>query len=320
MYMYISCTLHVPCLWTWTLLNELMVEPSTPPTLPALHALDWRGYTGEKPGHERRSLLRHTVPPPSLPQSQQGRETRMEASERDWTDTAWECMGFESCAACMTEWPYYLPVHVVTISAFQIGLFYTVDTVTSFGTYVPITLEEGWRVLTCALAHADAAHLWNNMIVQLTAGSIFEMLHGSIACAAVYWLSSIFGVAFQLALWPVDERIVLVGASAAGYGVLAAYAAHLVMNWKETPLRLAWVVSVVFIAAVEIISYLTNPESRVAHGAHAGGALYGFCVGLMMVRNVRIIPCERWVWWLALAAATAGLVILTVVTVGRMHT
>jgi membrane associated rhomboid family serine protease len=293
-----------------------MFEPST---LPALHALDRRGFTEETPDRERGSLLHHTVTPTSLSRLNEGRETRMEASERDWAETAWECMGVDRCAVCMTEWPYHLPVHVVTISAFQIGLFYTIDTVTSFGTYVPITLEEGWRVLTCALAHADATHLWNNMIVQLTAGSIFEMLHGSIACAIVYWLSSIFGVAFQLALWPADERTVLVGASAAGYGVLAAYAAHLAMNWTETPLRVVWFVSVVFIAAAEVITYLTNPESRVAHGAHAGGALYGFCVGLMMVRNVRIIPCERWVWWLALAAATAGLVILTVVTIGRME-
>jgi hypothetical protein len=67
-----------------------------------------------------------------------------------------------SWVALPEGWKLYIPYHMITVSTVEIILFYTIDTVKELGLLVPIPPYEGWRVVTCMLAHANAAHLWNN--------------------------------------------------------------------------------------------------------------------------------------------------------------
>jgi membrane associated rhomboid family serine protease len=218
--------------------------------------------------------------------------------------------------ACSEPWALYVPLFIASVSAVQIGLFYSVDTVADYGLRVPVVAAEAWRVIGCLFAHGSAWHLWNNMIVQLTAGVIFEVLHGPLACALVYWASGVLGTLFQVVLWrasaPAAARFVLIGASAAGYGVTFAYVGHLLMNWRETPLRLWWAVALVAIAVAELVTYATNALPNVAHGAHLGGALAGLLFGCVVVQNVRVYAFERRAWVVALGCLALGTVALLV--------
>ena len=207
------------------------------------------------------------------------------------TQRSWICYTFTA------DWRIYYPIHMVVVSLVQIVLFYVIDTMALLGLPVPVTQPNVWKVVGCLFAHVNAWHLWNNMLVQLTLGVVFEVLHGFWGCAAIYWLSGIFGTLFQVNVWATPPGVLL-GASSAGYGLIGAYAASLIMNWSDwsdTPLKWQWFIFLLIVLIAEIVTYATNATPNIAHGAHLGGFFYGLCIGCAAVQNVRILPCETYV-------------------------
>jgi rhomboid protease GluP len=91
--------------------------------------------------------------------------------------------------------------------------------------YAPLILKgQGfYRLLTAVFLHADPAHLVNNMIVQLAAGTILEKRIGHIRYAVVYVLSGLAGNLVSVgADWMSGSYGYSVGASGAVFGVLGA--------------------------------------------------------------------------------------------------
>lgn len=91
--------------------------------------------------------------------------------------------------------------------------------------YAPLILKgQGfYRLLTAVFLHADPAHLVNNMIVQLAAGTILEKRIGHIRYVVVYVLSGLAGnLASVGADWLSGSYGYSVGASGAVFGVLGA--------------------------------------------------------------------------------------------------
>jgi membrane associated rhomboid family serine protease len=213
------------------------------------------------------------------------------------------------------QWILHPPFYIIAVSAIEILLYYTIDTSAQLGMRVPLTPNDWGGACTSILAHASEAHLWNNMLVQLTAGVIFEILHGAIACAIVYWTSGVLASLFQVALWRLAggrSETTLVGASGAGYGVMFAYASYLLLNWHAIPFASLWLASLVLIGVAEAATYFEVPDSNIAHGAHLGGALFGFLLGCLVVENVRVWLWERWVWWVAVVLFFVGAIALVV--------
>ena len=100
------------------------------------------------------------------------------------------------------------------------------------------------------------------------------------------------------------------------YGLAAAYAAHLAINWTETPFRLLGLLVVFVAVALELVIPLSDPQPNIAYAAHGFGALSGFVVALFAVRNFRVVPFERLITFGAFTVAVAGIATLAIV-VGR---
>ena len=102
------------------------------------------------------------------------------------------------------------------------------------------------------------------------------------------------------------------------YGVVAAYAAHLTMNWAETPLRWWWLAFALFVLGAELATYASNPKPNIAYAAHGYGALYGVGVALFTVRNVRVLRWERLAALLALIAVVGSAAVMAYVLSRRI--
>lgn len=211
-------------------------------------------------------------------------------------------------------WKWNIPFHMLLVSLLNITLFYTIssaDTLELMAICVPLRAHQWWKLVSNILVHADASHLWGNILITLTAGLVFETIHGTPRTAFLYWIGGVAGSAGELILWAHDDSVkYLLGASGALYAVIAAYAAHLAMNWTETPLRKLWLCCVVVTLSAEILIYLYDPVPNLAYAAHGFGAIFGFVTALCTVRNVRVVAFERVVSRAAACTSTMGAFIL----------
>tara|TARA_B110000008_G_scaffold276313_1_gene315361 strand:+ start:135 stop:857 length:723 start_codon:yes stop_codon:yes gene_type:complete len=193
---------------------------------------------------------------------------------------------------------FYFPIHTLSLFLTCIILYYSVeDNVNDYTLHIPVSSksfqENKWySYITCLLFHVNAYHLWNNMSVLLLLGTIFEFVHGPIPSFIVFWIAGVTGIMTEAVWTKTPYR--LLGASSGVYALATAYLAHLIMNWKETPLRIYWFIAFIASVIVTVIFSYTNTEEdySVADLAHLGGAIQGLFVGCLAVRNIHTTLLE----------------------------
>lgn len=150
---------------------------------------------------------------------------------------------------------------------------------------------EWWRLLSHGFVHADGAHLAFNMITFYFFGRIMEsVLGGRIAWIGflLFYLSAIV-----VAMLPShlrhrhDPNYRSLGASGAVSAVLFAYI--LLDPWSTLLVFFIPVPAILFAAAYVIYSVhaMRDPRSRINHGAHLWGGLYG--VIFLVVLEPRVL-------------------------------
>ena len=152
------------------------------------------------------------------------------------------------------------------------------------------------QVLTYMAAHSDAAHLSSNVVSQVALGAFVECMHGHARFLVIYVGTGVGGALTYRGSWCAfyaPRNVYLVGASGAVYGLLGAYTAHILINWSQLRLRALWVGAVLLTLILDVAAYVYSPQPGVAYAAHVGGAAYGVCLGVLVLRNARIIACER---------------------------
>lgn len=188
----------------------------------------------------------------------------------------------------------YWPVALLSITALQIVVFATTRP-EDLGWHMtdPIPV----RALTSVLAHLDGPHLAVNLVSQLALGFFVECLHGHLALVLVYFASGVGGALWYRGWWCrfyAPRRIYLVGCSGAVYGLMASYASHLLVNWAEVRFKAWWAAAVALTLLLDVGLYVADgPEPGVAYAAHVGGGAFGLCAGVLFLRNVRVLRCER---------------------------
>jgi membrane associated rhomboid family serine protease len=131
-----------------------------------------------------------------------------------------------------------------------------------------------WGVFTYMFLHAGWWHLFFNMLVLFFFGPPLESRWGDNEFLRFYFCCGLGGVALSYIFLPVN----LVGASAAMYGLMLAFA----MNWPDVPIyiwgifpvKAKYLVS--FIVVVAALSAFGGTNDGVAHFAHLGGLAAGF--------------------------------------------
>jgi membrane associated rhomboid family serine protease len=168
---------------------------------------------------------------------------------------------------------------------------------------------------TSLFAHADAAHLAANVVGTFLVGTWVEALHGHVRVLVLYVTSGVGG-AMGFRAWRCASTACrasgttlpcayLVGASSAVYGLVGSAFAHLLVNWSELPFACLWLTACVLALSVEVTAYVVAPVESVAYSAHAAGAVWGLGLGVLVLRNARLVPRER----VYRAVAAVGLVV-----------
>jgi len=192
-----------------------------------------------------------------------------------------------------------LAVYVAQLFGMRHG-FDTVGTRLSVG---PETLaaHRYWTLLTYAWAHAVPSrtlpiyagfHLVTNIVPFFCVAPALERRCGP------WWLLALFcGGAISSALawnaWHPRPNDAMIGASGALFALIAAGGVLDLRLWRadfvffQLPLRLDLRTAAIVLCAFEAVQMLFRGLPDVAHVAHLGGALFGFCFALISPRHAR---------------------------------
>ncbi len=138
-------------------------------------------------------------------------------------------------------------------------------------------LRQPWRVVTIVtymFVHASFFHILFNMLGLFFFGPPLEERWGSAEFLKFYFICGAAGAALSF----ITPNYAIVGASAAVYGVLVAYAMYWPDNpiyiWGIFPVKAKWLVA--FFIGISLFYALTGGAPGVAHFAHLGGAAAAF--------------------------------------------
>ena len=175
------------------------------------------------------------------------------------------------------------------------------------GNFLPMTLEQPWRLMSSTVLHAGIIHLAFNMWAMLNMGRIAERFYGNTQFAIIYVLAGLFG---SLASLFSSARVaVSVGASGAIFGVAGALLAALFTKPHKLPRGLVASMRPSLVIFVGYSLFMGFTASMIDNAAHIGGLVAGFALATVMV--------ERFDWedWRAhgprrAALATGGALVL----------
>lgn len=131
-----------------------------------------------------------------------------------------------------------------------------------------------WGPFTYMFLHGDLMHLAVNMLVLFFFGPPLEAQWGEREFLKFFVICGLGGVALSYLFLPAS----VVGASAAVYGVMLAFA----MNWPNLPIYIWGIFPVQakylvgFLFVVSVLSAAQGSSDGVAHFAHLGGLAAGF--------------------------------------------
>ena len=131
-----------------------------------------------------------------------------------------------------------------------------------------------WQLITYQFMHGDFTHIFFNMLMLWMFGMEIENIMGSRKFLVFYLLAGIGGGLLQLIIGSGLGPII--GASAAVYGVMVAFAMffpdRMIYVWFLLPVKAKYL-----IVGMMVIEFLSVGDgSFVAHLAHLGGAIVGF--------------------------------------------
>lgn len=136
-------------------------------------------------------------------------------------------------------------------------------------------LVRPWTLITYMFAHGGFMHLFFNMLGLFFFGPPLEARWGSREFIKFYLLCGLGGAALSFAF---AFSSPIIGASAAVYGVMLAFA----MNWPDAPIYIWGVLPVQakwLVAILAVFSFMSAFQGRadgVAHFAHLGGFAAAF--------------------------------------------
>lgn len=166
--------------------------------------------------------------------------------------------------------------------------------------YNPHRRAEAWRFATYMFVHIGVMHLLMNLLVQICLGVALELVHCWWRVGLVYLAGVVAG---SMGVSLASPNVFLAGASGGVYALITAHIATIIMNFRE--MEYAAVQLVVFLCYIVIdvgsavYRQLTEHHDQISHMSHLCGAIAGLLVGIGVLRNLRVRPWERVLWWVA---------------------
>lgn len=96
--------------------------------------------------------------------------------------------------------------------------------------YLIVSENEVWRVISSAILHAGLVHYVINCLALWFVGKAIETTHGTLATAIIFTISAIGGTILSAIFLP---EYITVGASGGIFGLIGACLSDIMMNWKH---------------------------------------------------------------------------------------
>ena len=147
--------------------------------------------------------------------------------------------------------------------------------VLAFYPSVPGVVLRPWTVVTYMFVHAGLMHIFFNMIVLFFFGPRLEERLGGRNFVWLYFLSGLGGAALTFVF---GDRVPIVGASGAVYGVLIAFTRF----WPTERIYIMGIVPIqarilmVIMIAMTLFGGFGRANDGIAHFGHLGGIVFGF--------------------------------------------
>lgn len=184
--------------------------------------------------------------------------------------------GFDSFGMGLSLPPMVKRLLIANVVAFAVQLVLPSFTFEWFAFQPSQVVFKPWGFLTYAFLHGGAWHLFGNMLFLFFFGPPLEARWGEQEFLRYYLICAFGGALLSFVFMP-DS---IIGASAAVYGVMLAFA----MNWPEAPIYVFGIFPVqarYLVAFLGLVALLSAADSTtggggVAHLAHLGGLAAGW--------------------------------------------
>ncbi|MBM3326817.1 MAG: rhomboid family intramembrane serine protease [Calditrichaeota bacterium] len=133
-----------------------------------------------------------------------------------------------------------------------------------------------WQPLTYMFLHGGIMHLLFNMLVLWMFGTALESLWGTVFFLRYYFITGI-GAGLSNAILTPNSAAIIIGASGAMYGLLAAYGIlfpnNIIYFYFLLPIKAKYLVAI--FGGFEFLASLRPGASPIAHLVHLGGMVVG---------------------------------------------
>ncbi|RPH46523.1 MAG: rhomboid family intramembrane serine protease [Burkholderiales bacterium] len=151
------------------------------------------------------------------------------------------------------------------------------------GNFLPMTLEQPWRLLSAMFLHGGIVHLGFNMWALWNTGRLAERFYGNTQLAVIYLVAGLAGS--MASLFFAARTGVSVGASGAIFGVVGCLLAALSTKAGKLPAELAKSMRSSMLTFVALSLVLGFTAGFIDNAAHIGGLAGGYLMGLVMAEK-----------------------------------
>jgi membrane associated rhomboid family serine protease len=176
--------------------------------------------------------------------------------------------------------------------------------------FITLTVEQPWRLFTCAWLHFGLLHIACNMYFLHALGRLSEKLIGPKFYLIIYIFSAFTGSLASL-IWN-EDPVTSLGASGAVFGVVGMIGAFLLTRKNEVP-------SMAFrnlknnMIQIVVLNFLIGVSiSAIDNAAHIGGLVGGFIGASIMSRSLNEEKRKK----AFLPKLILGLIILPAIVIG----
>jgi rhomboid protease GluP len=180
--------------------------------------------------------------------------------------------------------------------------------------YLPLTLEQPWRLVTATFLHGGLIHLAFNMWALWDTGRLAERFYGNLQLALIYAVAGLSGSVASLFF--AARSGVSVGASGAIFGVVGCLLAALFTKAHKLPPSLVASMRSSMLMFVGYSLFMGFVAGFIDNAAHIGGLAAGFLMGMVLAEKFDADEYRRQA--LVRAAAATGLAALALAGAWRL--
>lgn len=151
------------------------------------------------------------------------------------------------------------------------------------GNFLPLTLEQPWRLLSATFLHGGVLHLAFNMWALRDTGRLAERFYGNLQLLLIYVVAGLAGS--MASLFFSARSGVSIGASGAIFGVVGCLLAAISTKANQLPPGLVSAMRSSMLGFVAFSLVMGFTVGFVDNAAHLGGLAAGFLMGVVLAEK-----------------------------------